>query len=266
MLAPMRVEQRRLVLNGITTYAEDRGTGPALVIVHGWTAGRVLWRPHQRALCDHRRVVTYDLRGHGDAGKSESVAYTIPQFADDLRLLFDALEIEQASLLGHSMGGHICQEFALLHPHRVEKLVLSGSSMGHGDPNAPGAQDLLAMLRDGGYEDFIEFGADLWFHTAMPQETVDLVANTMRRCPAPVAAAALEGLVAWTSRDRIAALTMPALVIVGAEDTTQPMAEVRALADALPQGQLKMVEGAGHDCYLEAPEAYREIVRQFLCA
>ena len=248
MLAAMRMVQHRLVLNGVTTYAEDMGTGPPLVILHGWAAGRVLWKPHQRRLRQQRRVVTFDLRGHGDAGKPEAGPYTIAQFADDLRQLLDALGLERTSLLGHSMGGMICQEFAIRHPQRVERLVLSGTTLGQGSIETPEAQDMLGMLRGGGYGDFIEFGADLWFHAPMPDKTVDLVADTMRRCPEYVAAAAMESLLGWTSRDRVGALTAPTLVIAGAEDATGPPEHLQELADALPNGSLHLLDGAGHDC------------------
>ncbi len=266
MLARMGITQRRLVLNGVTTYAEDAGEGPALVIVHGWASARSLWKPHQRRLRERRRVIVYDLRGHGDAGKPEAGPYTIGQFADDLRLLYDALGLDRASLLGHSMGGMICQEFALTHPDRVERLVLSGTSLGTGDPEAPEARDMLGMLQDGGYEDFIEFGADLWFHTAVPADTVDRVTQAMRRCPEYAAVAAMEHLLGWTSRGRLHALTAPTLVLAGAEDASQPRDRVEELADALPQGTLHFLAGVGHDCYLEAPDAYLDAVEAFLTA
>ena len=266
MLAAMRIEHRRLVLNGVTTYVEDMGEGPPLVIVHGWAAGRVLWKPHQRALCAHRRAITYDLRGHGDAGKSASVAYTISQFADDLRALLDALGLARASLLGHSLGGMICLEFALTHPTRVERLILSGTSLGQGDVESPASRDMLDMLRDGGYADFIEFGADLWFHGPVPQATIDLAVVAARRCPDVVALAAMEGLLAWTARDRIGGVTVPALVVAGAEDATQPATAAQELADALPRGTLHFLPDVGHDCYLEAPAAYRAAVETFLNA
>lgn len=263
MLAAVRIEQQRLVVNGVTTYVEDMGEGSPLVIVHGWAAARVLWKPHQRRLRDRLRVITYDLRGHGDAGKPEAVPYTILQFADDLRRVCDALGLERTSLLGHSMGGMICQEFALTHPDRVDRLVLSGTSLGQGNLDTPEAQDILAMLRDGGYADFIEFGADLWFHTPVPQETIDLGANTMRRCPDYVALAAMEGLLQWTARDRAQRISAPTLVLAGAEDATQPRERVEELAGCLLHGSLHWLEGLGHDCYLEAPDRYLAAVEQF---
>lgn len=266
MLAAMRFEQHRLVLNGVTTYAEDMGRGEPLVIVHGWAAGRVLWKRHQRAWRARRRVITYDLRGHGDAGKSEKVPYTIPQFADDLLALLDAFGLERASLLGHSMGGMICQEFALAHPERVERLILSGTSLGQGNAQSPQAQDMLDMLRNGGFRDFIEFGADLWFHGTVPKETIDLGIVAAKRCPEYVARAAMQGLLEWTARDRIAALRAPTLVLAGAEDATQPEDHTRELAEALPNATLVLLPDVGHDCYLEAPEAYAAAVEAFLTA
>ena len=264
MLRRMPLTRRRLVINGVTTYVEAAGAGPVLVIVHGWAADRSLWKAHQRALADRCRVVLYDLRGHGDAGKPDDVPYTIPQFADDLRAVLDALGLERVSLLGHSMGGQVCQEFALAHPDRVDRLILSATTMGKGDPAAPEAQDMLDMLRDGGFDDFIEFGADLWFSAPVPQETIALSQTAARRCPAYVATAAMESALGWTSRDRLAALTAPTLVIAGAEDMTESQDAYRALADALPNGSLTLLDGLGHDCYLEAPDAYREAVTGFL--
>jgi len=265
--AAMAKVQHRILLNGVTTYYEDASPPSphgTLVIVHGWAASRVLWRSLQKKFAESMRVVIYDLRGHGDAGKPEGVSYDIATFAQDLKALLDALNIERTHLLGHSMGGLVCQEFAARYPDRVDHLVLSGTSLGLGDVKAPEAQDMLDMLRNGGYQDFIAYGADMWFASEVDAKTITASRTAMQRCPEHVAVAAMEALLGYTSRDKTQSIAAPTLVIGGGEDALQGRDAFEALAVALPHGQLRLLESVGHDAYLEAPDDYTNAIAEFL--
>lgn len=117
-------------LNGVEIAYEDVGGGSRpFVLVHGLTGFREDFREQLPALADLGRTIIFDLRGHGESGKTgDRAAYTFEQLAGDLRALLDHLGIVECDLLGHSMGGMIALRFALAHPERVASLVLMCTS------------------------------------------------------------------------------------------------------------------------------------------
>lgn len=114
----------KLLANGIRFNYWRVGEGPDLVMLHGLGGNQAIW--HLRLvplLRSEYRITTYDLRGHGRSEMPPN-GYTTEELAADLRSVMDALEIERAHLMGHSLGADICLHFALLYPKRAEKLVL----------------------------------------------------------------------------------------------------------------------------------------------
>jgi pimeloyl-ACP methyl ester carboxylesterase len=109
---------------GFPIYYETSGSGLPLVFIHPPHMGQDVFK-YQHKLSKHFRVITYDIRGHGRSG-SNAEKVTIPRLAEDLRTFLDALDIEQAVIVGYSAGGSIAQHFALTYPERVKALVLSG--------------------------------------------------------------------------------------------------------------------------------------------
>jgi pimeloyl-ACP methyl ester carboxylesterase len=114
----------RIIANGIDIHYWRVGSGPDVVMLHGLTGNLAIW--HLKLvpmLRKHFRTTTYDLRGHGRT-EMPPTGYTTGDMAEDLRGLMDALEIEEAYLLGHSLGADTSLHFALRYPHRVKKMVL----------------------------------------------------------------------------------------------------------------------------------------------
>ena len=94
-----------IVRDGITLAYEERGNGsPAFVFVHGWTCNRSFFAPQAEHFAPRHRVVSVDLRGHGDSDKPQG-AYPISAYADDLAFLIDKLSLGRVIAVGHSMGG-----------------------------------------------------------------------------------------------------------------------------------------------------------------
>ncbi|MGP4076420.1 alpha/beta hydrolase [Halobacillus sp. K22] len=105
-------------------YYTSSGAGMPIVFIHPPHMGHHVFK-YQNDLSNQFRIITYDIRGHGNSGKNGDHP-TIQQLADDLQLLLDRLGIEQAVIVGYSAGSSIAQEFALNHPGRIKALVLSG--------------------------------------------------------------------------------------------------------------------------------------------
>ncbi|MCB0077579.1 MAG: alpha/beta hydrolase [Anaerolineales bacterium] len=110
--------------NGIKMHYWQVGEGPDLVLIHGMAGNLALWHlflvPELRK---YFRVTTYDIRGHGRT-EVPPTGYTTRDLAHDLVALMDALDIEVAHLMGHSVGADIALHTALIRPERVDSLVL----------------------------------------------------------------------------------------------------------------------------------------------
>jgi pimeloyl-ACP methyl ester carboxylesterase len=111
---------------------DSRGEGSPVVFVHGFSNDRFVWEDLARALPEAFRPICYDLRGHGDSGWSIDCRYHLFDHARDLAELFDALGLERAALVGHSLGGNVATLFAARHPERVRALALvdTGPALG----------------------------------------------------------------------------------------------------------------------------------------
>jgi pimeloyl-ACP methyl ester carboxylesterase len=111
---------------------DSRGEGSPVVFVHGFSNDRFVWEDAARALPEQYRPICYDLRGHGDSGWSIEGRYHLFDHASDLARVFDALGLERAALVGHSLGGNVATLFAARNPERVRSLVLvdTGPALG----------------------------------------------------------------------------------------------------------------------------------------
>jgi pimeloyl-ACP methyl ester carboxylesterase len=114
----------KVSVNGVRFHYWRVGTGPDMIMLHGLTGNLAVWHLKMVPELRHEyRVTTYDLRGHGRSDVP-ATGYTTGDMAEDLRGIMDALDIERAHLVGHSLGADVSLHFALRHPDRVERLVL----------------------------------------------------------------------------------------------------------------------------------------------
>jgi len=105
-------------------YSDPRGSGRPVIFVHGFGHNRSVWQKVAGELPDGLRPISVDLRGHGESPWSPGGAYDLVDYASDLPLLLDALDLERAVVVGHSLGGNVSTLFAAAESSRVEALVL----------------------------------------------------------------------------------------------------------------------------------------------
>jgi pimeloyl-ACP methyl ester carboxylesterase len=123
--------------DGIPIAFESAGTGGrALVFIHGWSCDRAYWKAQVPAFADRHRVVALDLAGHGESGGGRA-AYTMAAFGADVAAVMDHLGLEDAVLIGHSMGGDAILETALLRTDQVRGLVWVDTYATLGTPRTP---------------------------------------------------------------------------------------------------------------------------------
>ena len=259
--------------NGQTLYWESHGKGTPLVLVMGIGYDATLWGLHQVPFfSEHFQTIVFDNR---DVGRSSQAAgaYTIADMADDLDGLLDGLGVEQAHLLGLSMGGMICQEFAIRYPNRLNKLVLTGT----------GAAPARAKFNPISIWSFVKshdiegltFAAQqfLWLFSESfrrNHEAVDQTLQMLASNPNPVSADAYQrqakAYVKHDALDQLGQVTAPTIVISGERDRLTPPWIGRELADAIPGAKFHIVEGPGssHVLPLERPEDFNKIALSFL--
>ena len=233
------------------------GVPTTVVLLHGFAGTRRAWDPVVERLDPERYTpLAPDLRGHGDARDARPVSFEAC-VADIL-----AAAPERFVLCGYSMGGRIAQHVALAAPERAAHLVLVATTAGIADEAQRAARraddERLAAVADGAT---IEQFADRWAAQPLFAGTPPAAARIWRedlvRNDPRALAAVLRGMGTGAMAplwERLPSLTMPATILAGADDP-KFVALGERLATALPNGELVVVEGAGHGLPREAPEA-----------
>ena len=258
----------------VSLYYEVAGRGAPLVLVHGFACGVRSWDPQVRVLSRHRRVVTYDVRGHGlSDAPPEAAAYSQATSVADLHALLAHLKIGRAVVGGLSMGGNIALNFALAHPAMVSALIVADTGAGSDEAGdwAAGPRAFADVLNRGGVEAFADMAAQhplFARYVAQGPEAERFVRSCLMTHRARgLAHTALEVLAKrpsiYSLDARLRALGVPTLLIVGEYDT--PCLKThRFMADVLPKARHVVLRGAGHLTNLEAPAAFNAAVKSFL--
>ena len=246
---------------------ERRGSGPAVVLVHGLGYARWGWEPVIDALAERCEVVLLDNRGIG-ASDAPPGPYTVAEMAGDVLRVMDEAGLERAHVVGTSLGGMIAQELALSSPERVEKLVLVCATPG-GPHAAPMPEVTVTLLAEApGLEPFVALRRFVENALAPdpPDETVErILAHRLATAQSPAAwmaqAAAGAAFDAW---DRLPELAAPTLVVHGTADVVVAPANAQLLAERIPGADIEWFEGCGHLLFWEEPERFVEVVGEFL--
>ncbi|WP_244304027.1 alpha/beta fold hydrolase [Streptomyces lydicus] len=257
------------VFEEITIGYEDRGSGEALVLVHGHPFNRSMWRPQIEHFARAGwRVIAPDLRGYGE---SSVVPGTTPleTFVRDTVALLDRLGIERFVLGGLSMGGQIVMEFHRLLPDRIRAVVLADTFAAAETAEGRAARHAMAdrLVREGmdGYarEVLTKMIAP---HTAAHRpEVAHHVLGMMTGTPPEGAAAALRGRAERPDyTELLADIAVPVLVVVGADDEYTPVSDARVLHERVPDGTLAVIEGTAHMPNLEREGEFNTVLADFL--
>jgi pimeloyl-ACP methyl ester carboxylesterase len=243
--------------------------GPAVVLIHGYTDNARDWVPLIPHLPRRNRLVVVDIRGHGNSSKPEC-CYTRFDFAYDIKLLLDVLKVKRADIVGHSLGSIIAQTFAEYWPERTRKVVLISSTGGRrpGAP-APGpAFDYASEIRK--LKEPIDPDSPFmiaWWSSPTPvnEEFIRRQRRDSARIPLNVWLAVLDqGLGTEDLQATLPRLKAPCLLIWGEVDPIMGE-DVRAtLREALPDAQVKIFKGLGHNPFWEDPEGVAWVINHFL--
>jgi non-heme chloroperoxidase len=245
--------------------------GPVVVLGHGWLCARSMWTPvAARLVVGGHRVVLYDQRGHGTS-TSGTEAPTVARLGDDLDTVLTTLDVRDAVLVGHSMGGFAAMAFACDHAEALRErirglLLLSTAGYGVGW----GRLDPLAM--------WLTRSKVLERAMLRPRLGLRLVRGAFGRRPRPEDLAATRDLLIATPRDTridcfagfgqmdhregLVAVELPTVVMVGRRDTLIPAKLAARTAELIPGARFEVVERAGHMLPFERPDRIAEVISE----
>lgn len=260
---------KRVAVNGVEFSLADVGQGPVVVFLHGFPLDHQMWQGQIDALSGRYRVIAPDLCGFGASGHREGTV-GMDQMADDVANLLTALGVvEPVTLCGLSMGGYVAWQFWRRHARRLARLVLCDTRAAADNEETARGRELTArrILAEGAHlvvDPMLERLVCATTRQNQP-DVVDALRRTMQAGNPHGLAAALRGMAvrpdvtAWLPE-----ISLPTLVIAGAEDAISPAAEMRAFAAQMPAARFVEIAGAGHMAPLEQPAAVNQALAEFL--
>lgn len=222
----------------INHYYIEKGTGFPLILLHGNGEDCSYFVHQMEPFAKHFRVIAIDTRGHGQTPRGEA-SFSIRQFAEDLLDFMNLHQIEKAHILGFSDGGNIAMVFALMHPERVEKLILNG-----------------ANLKVSGVKRKVQIPIEIGYRIAKIFAT---------KSPAARKNAEMLGLMVNdpnVKAEELSCIQNPTLVIAGEKDMIKD-SHTRLIAKSIPEAMLSIIPG-NHFIANKNPDTFNEVVLRFL--
>lgn len=260
-------------LNDITLAYIDRGTGPVVLLVHGFPLDHSMWDAQIEALSKEYRVIAPDLRGYGESSLGEvddAVGVPLERYADDLASLLNALHIEgPVTYVGFSMGGYIGWQFWRRHRDSVGALVLCDTrAVADTDEGRAMRLKMAAHVAEWGAGKVAEAMEPKLFAEQTRTSRPELVADTRRvitEIDVRAIAAAQLGMAARVdSTPLLTDINVPTLIIVGEHDVLSTRDEMRGIAEKIPGAKFVEISGAGHMTPVEVPAAVTHALLSFL--
>jgi pimeloyl-ACP methyl ester carboxylesterase len=243
----------------VDIYYEIHGSGPALLLTHGYSASSQMWLPQIEDLSEHHTLILWDMRGHGrSAAPEDPAAYSETLTTGDMAALLRHLGFEHAVVGGLSLGGYMSLAFYADYPEMVQALLVFDTGPGFKKDAAREGWNRTARERAEAYEQSL---AD------DPGYRSPVEAAAARRTILGLSYAARYLLTQSTSRviDSLPGIRVPTLVLAGAEDTPF-LAATDYMAAKIPGARKVVIPEAGHTANLDQPVAFNRAVLEFLQA
>lgn len=261
-------------LDGNSTHYLEKGEGPPVILIHGYFLDSYTWANNIDALATRFKVYAVDLWGSGYSTR-EPLDYGYALYAYQIQKFMDALGIERASLVGHSMGGGTAIKFSGLHPGRVEKLILVDTAgWPHGLAfrsrifSLPGVGEFLMGLKANW---FIRMNlANLWFFKkeSLSEDNFENLTRFLK----------IVGTTEWVMSvlrkrffhtlseeiERLGTLDIPTLIIWGREERSIPLQSGEKIHRTLTGSRLEILEQAGHASNFDTPDQFNQLAIDFL--
>jgi pimeloyl-ACP methyl ester carboxylesterase len=277
--------------DGTLIHVEEIGSGPTVVLSHGYTLNSTLWHHQIKELSGSMRLVMYDHRGHGHSGLPPSEDWSLDALARDMEAVIrDSAGDEPVVLVGHSMGGMTLLRFCELYPDaigsRVRGLVLVSTSsadvIGGIVPPARRVETAIQGVQEAvlrvlaGRADHVDTFRSLsgnfsylmtrlmGFGKNPSQHQVAFVEELIQHAPSHVWFSLLPSIVGLDVRAGLPTITVPTLVIAGDRDRLTPLSSAKAIVAEIPGAQLEIFPNTGHTPMIERHERFNKLLTEFV--
>ena len=262
--------------DNVSLYYEEVGSGSPIVFVHEFAGDHRSWAPQIRALARRHRCITYNARGYPPSDvPADTASYSQQHACDDITAVLDALGIDQAHIVGLSMGGFATLHFGFNYPKRALSLVVAG--VGYGAEKAKASQfkeeaDIIAnRLRDVGMAAFAQTYSvgptRVQFQNKDPdgfREFAQMLAEHSAEGSAHTQTGVQKGRPSlYDLEAQMRALTVPTLIMTGDEDWPC-LAPNLFMKQTIPSSALLVVPNTGHTINLEEPDVFNQAVAKFV--
>ncbi|MFZ4516796.1 MAG: alpha/beta fold hydrolase [Microthrixaceae bacterium] len=269
--------------DGGSLHVVEQGTGRPVVLLHGVTLQWWVWNAMFRTLGERHRVIAWDMRGHGGS-TAGTEGVTLPAIADDLALVLERLDLHDAVVVGHSMGGMALAEFCRLHHRMLHNrcaalMFLATSAAPVALPAlVGGGAGLVSVVQRfataGMRSPRLRYGwpdtpaSALVVRAAFGRkpsgEAVEAVRRMLSEVEPRTAAEAGRAIAEHDVREDLGHVDLPSMVVVGDADLLTPPAHARGVAECVPGAELRVLPGVGHQVMQEAPEELAELIEELV--
>ena len=241
--------------DGVEIYYEVHGSGPPLILTHGYSSTSAMWQGQIEALSKGHRLVVWDMRGHGQSDyPSDPLAYSEALTVADMAALLDEIGADAAIVGGLSLGGYMSLAFHLAHPERTQALLIIDTGPGYKKDEPRAGWNVTSLKRAEKLEaEGLPKGGGAETRTAPHRNAVGL-------------AKAARGMLTQHDDRVISSLpniSVPSLVVVGADDTPF-IAASDYMAAKIPGAKKVVIPNAGHASNIDQPAAFNDAVLGFL--
>lgn len=247
----------RIDRDGVQIHYEVYGSGPPLLLTHGYSSTSAMWQGQVEALSRDHRLILWDMRGHGQSDyPDDPKAYSETLTVGDIAALLDAVGVERAIIGGLSLGGYMSLAFYRAHPERVRALLIIDTGPGFKKDDAREAWNKRA------FETAERLGRD----GLSVLKSASRERSTVHHRDATGLAHAARGML--TQRDArvievLPEIKVPSLVVVGADDAPF-LAASDYMAAKIPGAKKVVIPAAGHAVNIDQPKAFLDAVLPFL--
>ena len=251
------------------------GKGDPILLIMGATQTMDGWDPSmsQELSSSNHTVIIFDYRGVGNTTIGTK-PFSIQQFANDTAGMLDALKIQKTDVFGYSMNSIVAQQLALMHPEKVNRLVLVGSTCG-GQEGIPQSSEVVKALSDVAnnrtqdLETFLSITFPLKWITAHP-DYLETFPKSAEIVPSTTLVQQFNAVEKWLDTNwsgvcsQLSNISKPTLIITGTEDVAVPAANSLILVQKIPGAWLVQIKGGGHGLMYQYPEEFSSILLTFL--
>jgi pimeloyl-ACP methyl ester carboxylesterase len=253
--------------NTVTLHYSEHGQGTPVVLLHGYPLSSAIWHTQQQGLSDHYRVITPDLRGHGQSPAPDGV-YEMETLAGDVLAMLDSLNIPKAVIMGHSMGGYVTLALWRIAPQRFTALGLICSQAAADTEEARNNRYKTAEKVFGeGSQVVANAMVPRLFAPNVPEDEtfIEQVRTIILNTRPSGIIGSLKGMAARPdSTALLPGINVPVLILAGDRDQIISLQKAESMLSAIPKSTLATVENAGHMPMLEQPQATTMAIRNFL--